>query len=474
MSISEDLELLIVPEAEEMVCGAIVKNGVNALISVAPYLKPEYFYREALGEVYGSAVELSERGNAVDAYTIAEELRRRGMYEAVGGILFLEKLVGTTLKEENIETYARIIRDMAGRRTLITNLQEAITTAKRRDLDIDSIMSKAESLVSNASEIIIEQDFEDMPTIMDSFKQRILELESSPTQLTGVPSGFPEIDQYTLGWQDSSLIICAALAGTGKTAFLLNLLLNGVKATKADGTNYRGAMFSIEMDKDELSERLVSIQSGIDAQTLRKPKTMTSEQRKEMAKAISFLENLEIIISDKEELNVSEIRTKVRKANKKKKIDFLLIDYLQLVDGSGKKFENRQAEVSEVTHQLKVLARKLKIPVICAAQLAKTAEQRPDKRGRMEDLRESGRIGQEANLVIFVHRQELYDVSDEWKDLAEIYAGKHRRGPLFSKTIRFYANIQRFESLEGADLLRRQKTSGNLEGQQQLAEYPEI
>ncbi|MBK9290776.1 MAG: replicative DNA helicase [Bacteroidetes bacterium] len=454
-------------DLEEAVLGAMMleKDAVNAVIDI---LRPEVFYKDAHQRIYAAIQSLFSKLQPIDILTVTNELRFQGDLELVGGPYYISQLTSRVVSAANIEFHARIILQKHIQRELIRISTDIIHDAYEDTSDVFDLLDKAESNLFNVSEINLRRSFSAMPELV---QQAIREIEAARTHeatIRGVPSGYTELDRITQGWQKSDLIILAARPSMGKTAFALNLARNA-----AVGHQRPVAFFSLEMSSVQLVTRLISTEASIPADKLRSGKLEQHEWTQLVTK-ISPLIDAKIFIDDTPQLSIFELRAKCRRLKQQHDIQMVFVDYLQLMTTGGDNRGNREQEISNISRSLKSLAKELDIPVLALSQLSRSVENRPgSKKPILSDLRESGAIEQDADLVIFIYRPEYYGLAgdnenENTQGLAVINIAKHRNGKLGDVNLRFVSQYAKFEDPLGSmtyeqavDLKPNQAFAGN-------------
>jgi len=435
-----DTELPHNLEAERSVLGALFVDR-EAIIRVRATLQPEDFLRPAHREIYAAIVDLYDRRIAPDQVAVADELERREQLEQIGGIAYLYDLPTLTPTAAHVESYADIVRRESTRRKLILVGSNIVRLGYDDGMEVGDALDKSERLLFDISQSRVTRDFKPISHYLDAFFERIDFVQQHRGELVGVPTGFADLDKMTGGLQQSDLIILAARPGVGKTSFVLSLAYN------ASITHKRHiGIFSLEMSGEQLVQRALAMETGVDSQRLRLGYIDDSEWPA-ISRAMGKLANAPIYIDDTPAISIAELRSKARHLQAEAGVDMLIVDYLQLMRGGGKG-DNRQQEVSEISRSLKEIARDLNIPVMACAQLSRAVESRTVKVPVLSDLRESGSIEQDADIVMFIYREELYDPDTEKKGIAEIHIAKHRNGPVGTVNLRFFEALTRFTDLE--------------------------
>ena len=428
-------------EAEQSVIGAIFLDP-QALITASEILIADDFYHIAHQKIFQTMLNLSDKGNAIDVVTVTEELSAKKELEDVGGLTYLTELASAVPTAANIAHYAKIVEEKALLRRLIRVANKIADDSYTREDEVDVLLAEAEKKMLEVSNRKNAGDFKHVKDVLVQTFDNIEQLQSRDGDVTGIPTGFRDLDKMTAGFQRNDLIIVAARPSVGKTAFALNVAQSvAVKARE------NVAIFSLEMGADQLVMRMLCAEGNIDAQRLRTGALETEDWSK-LTMAMGSLSNSGIYIDDTPGVRMADIRAKCRRLAKEQGLGMILIDYLQLILGSGKPGENRQQEVSEISRSLKGLARELKVPVIALSQLSRGVEQRQDKRPMMSDLRESGSIEQDADIVAFLYRDDYYDKESESKDIIEIIIAKQRNGPTGTVSLAFRKEYNKFLNLE--------------------------
>ena len=408
-------------EAEQAIIGSMLTDR-DAVISAIEILKEEDFYREDNKAIYTAILNLYNRAEPIDIITVKSELESMGKFEQVGGLEYLAELPEKVPTTANAMKYIKIVEEKSTLRRLIKTANEIIELGYSPTEDVEDIMEGAEKKIFNIMQEKNQKGYAPIKDVLVESFTKLEELYNRKQHITGVPSGFTELDYRTAGFHGSELILIAARPAMGKTAFALNIATNA--AVKA---NVPVAVFSLEMSKEQLVNRILCSESMVDSNKVRTGKLEEDDWTK-LAGAIGPLSEAEIFIDDTPGINITEIRAKCRKLKLEKNIGMVVIDYLQLIQGSNKRGGSREQEISEISRSLKILAKELDVPVIALSQLSRAAEQRPDHRPMLSDLRESGAIEQDADIVMFLYRDDYYNQDSEKKDIAEIIIAKHR-GP---------------------------------------------
>ena len=428
-------------EAEQAVLGAIFLEPA-ALTVASEILIPEDYYRTAHQKIYNTMLKLNDHGKAVDVITVTEELAATKDLEDVGGVTYLTELAESVPTAANIEYYARIVEEKSLLRRLIRTATTIAQEGYNREDEVDALLNEAEKSIMEVAQRKNTSAFHNIKDVLVRTYDNIEMLHNRKGDVTGIPTGFAELDHMTAGFQRNDLIIVAARPSVGKTAFALNIAQN--VATKTDENV---AIFSLEMGAEQLVMRMLCAEGNINAQNLRTG-SLTDEDWRKLTMAMGSLSNSGIFIDDTPGVRIGEIRSKCRRLKQEHGLGMILIDYLQLIQGSGRSGENRQQEVSEISRSLKALARELEVPVIALSQLSRGVEQRQDKRPMMSDIRESGSIEQDADIVAFLYRDDYYDKESENKNIIEIIIAKQRNGPVGTVQLAFVKEYNKFVNLE--------------------------
>jgi replicative DNA helicase len=429
-------------EAEQAVLGAIFLEP-SSLTLASEMLIPEDFYRGAHQRIFNAMLKLNDKGEAIDLVTVTEELAATKLLEDVGGISYLSELAGSVPTAANIEYYAKIVEEKSLLRRLIRTATSIAQDSYTREDEVDALLGEAEKSILEVSQRKSAGSFHQIKDVLVRTYDNIEVMHNRVGDITGIATGFAELDKMTAGFQRNDLIIVGARPSVGKTAFALNIAQN--VATKTDE---KVAIFSLEMGAEQLVMRMLCAEGNIDAQRLRTG-SLTDEDWGKLTMAMGSLSNAGIFIDDSPGVRVQDIRAKCRRLKQEQGgLGMILIDYLQLVLGSGRSGENRQQEVSEISRSLKALARELQVPVIALSQLSRGVEQRQDKRPMMSDIRESGSIEQDADIVAFLYRDDYYDKESENKNIIEIIIAKQRNGPTGTVSLAFVKEYNKFVNLE--------------------------
>lgn len=426
-------------EAEQSVLGSLLIDR-DAIIKIASYLKQEDFYINANGQIYQAVLDLYNKREPTDFVTLSDELERRDLLDNVGGVSYLSSLLNTVPTAVHVEYYGRIIERQATRRRLIDAGTEIVGIGFRDEVDTEDALDEAERTLFDVSQKRQTKDFQSISDVLDRYFDQIDYLQQNRGEVVGVPTGYKDLDQLTGGLQRSDLVILAARPSMGKTSLALGIAYG---AAMQHGKSI--GIFSLEMSADQLVQRLLSTETGVDSHRLRMGMIDDNEWDR-ISRAFGRLSEAEIYIDDDANASIMDVRSKARRLQAEKGLDLIIIDYLQLM--SGRRSENRVQEISEISRGLKGLARELNIPVVALSQLSRAVETRSDHRPMLSDLRESGSIEQDADIVMFIYRDEKYDENSDKKGIAELIVSKHRNGPVGTINLRFFDRTARFADLE--------------------------
>jgi replicative DNA helicase len=428
-------------EAEQAVLGAILLDSL-AIVVVMEFLGSDDFYRESHRRIFQAMINLHMSTEPIDLITLTTQLQAEQQLDAVGGVQYLTELASSVPTSANVQYYGRIVEEKSILRKLIRSATEIVSNGYTGAEDVQELLNEAERKILEISARKSTSGFVSIRKVLMEVFERVELLHQSTGMTTGIPSGFPDLDKLTSGFQRNDLIIVAARPSVGKTAFALNVAQN--IAVRAKQTV---AIFSLEMSATQLVQRMICAEANVDAGRMRTGR-LEGDDWEKLTMAIGTLSEADIYIDDSPVLTVAEIRAKARRLKKEKDLHMIFIDYLQLIAGRGKAGENRQQEVSEISRMLKQIARELEIPVIALSQLSRGVEQRQDKRPMMSDLRESGSIEQDADLVAFLYRDDYYNQESAKKNIIEIIIAKQRNGPVGTVELVFLKNYNKFVSLD--------------------------
>ena len=428
-------------EAEQAVIGSMLTDK-DAVITAIEVLKAEDFYREDNKAIFTAIYDLYNRGEPIDIITVKSELTLENQLEAVGGIEYLAELPEKVPTTANIDKYIKIVEEKSILRNLIKTANEIINLGYDPTMEVEPIMDQAEKKIFN---LMQRKDQKGYAVIRDVLVEAFEELEKLYNQkqhITGIPTGFVDLDYKTAGLHNSDLILIAARPAMGKSAFALNLATNA--AVRA---NTPVVIFSLEMSKEQMVNRILCSEAMVDSNKVRTGK-IEEEDWGKLAGALGPLSESQIYIDDTPGISITEIRAKCRKLKLEKNIGLVVIDYLQLVQGSSGKKASREQEIAEISRSLKILAKEINVPVIALSQLSRAPEQRPDHRPMLSDLRESGSIEQDADIVMFLYRDDYYNEDSEKKNIAEVIIAKHRGGSTGTVDLLWLGNYTKFANIE--------------------------
>ncbi len=439
MSTTPDKTVPSAIEAEEALLGALLIDP-DVVVQVATVVKADDFYVQRHGWIYEAICHLHDQRHPVDFLTVRDELERRGQLADIGGAAALSTLINAVPSAVHAYQYASIVQRTSTLRQLITAAGQIVRMSYDEAQDVEEIVNRAEELIFSISEARLQRDLVPLRSVMRRVMDELDELHRRKGEVLGVPTGFRSLDKILGGMQKSDLLIVAARPGMGKTSLALTMALN---ASRQHGA--RVAVFSLEMSSEQLVQRLLSQESRIDSQRLRLGQVQDNEWER-LAAAVGVLSECAIYIDDSAAISPFELRTKARRLAAEHGVDLLIVDYMQLMN-SGQRNENRVQEMSYISRSLKQLARELRVPVVALSQLSRQVEGRADKRPQLSDLRESGSIEQDADVVMFVFREDMYKDDSERKNIAEIIISKHRNGPTGSVDLYFNKEFTHFDEL---------------------------
>jgi replicative DNA helicase len=430
-------------DAEKSVLGAILINN-HTFNQAAEVIDAPDFFRDAHRRIFERMVALNERRQPVDFVTLNDELARANELDAVGGPAYIASLTDGVPRSANVEAYAKIVKEKATLRRLIQLANEVLGRAYDAEEDADDLLDEAERAIFQIAEHKMRTGFVKLSDLVDSGYQLIEQLQQHRGLVTGVPSGLVDLDEMTSGFQKSDLVIVAARPSMGKTSLVLNMGLHAaIEAGKSIG------IFSLEMSKEQLFLRMLTSEARVDAHRFRGG-FLSEQDYARLVDAFARLHEAKVFIDDSPGLGVLEMRAKSRRLKLEHGLDLLVVDYLQLMQGRGK-FDNRQQELASISRALKILAKELEIPIIALSQLSRAPETRADHRPQLSDLRESGALEQDADVVLFIYREDMYlsdgEPNPDTQGTAEIIIGKQRNGPIGSARVAFLKQFTRFENL---------------------------
>ena len=430
-------------EAEQAILGSMLTDH-DAVLNAIEKLKEESFYREDNRAIFRAISGLYSKSQPIDIITVKAELVENGDFERIGGLEYLASLPEKVPTTANVDKYIKIVDEKAMLRGLITTANDLVALGYDETEDVDNLLDMAEKKVFDLSQKKNSKGYTPLSDVLNSSIAKIEELAKNKGRLSGTPTGFAAYDRITAGLHDSDLMILAARPAMGKSALAINIATNvAVKANKGV------IIFNLEMSKEQVGNRILSSESMIDSNKIRTGQLDDKDWEK-MVSTIARIADAPIYIEDSSDISMMEIRAKCRKLKLEKDIGLIVIDYLQLIRGSGKKNINREQEISEISRSLKIMAKELNVPVIALSQLSRAVEKRTtgDKRPMLSDLRESGSIEQDADMVLFLHRDDYYNDNPEKRDLAELIIAKFRAGSTGTVPLKWMPNYTKFGDLE--------------------------
>ena len=427
-------------DAEQAVLGSMLTDN-DAVMAAVEVLKEDAFYREDNKIIYQAILNLYSKSEPIDIITLKDELESMGKFEQVGGFEYLASLPDKVPTTANVQKYIKIVEEKSVLRNLIKTANEIIELGYNPTEDVEDIMDGAEKKIFDIMQSKNTKSYTPIKDVLVESFTNLEKLYNQKQHVTGVPTQFYDLDDKTAGLHGSELILVAARPAMGKTAFALNIATNA--ALRA---NVPVAIFSLEMSKDQLVNRMLCSEAMVDSNKVRTGK-LDEEDWTKLAEAIGPLSEAGVYIDDTPGISVMEIRTKCRKLKMEKNIGLVVIDYLQLISGSNKRNGSREQEISEISRSLKVLAKELNVPVIALSQLSRAVEQRDDHRPMLSDLRESGAIEQDADIVMFLYRDDYYHKDTEIKGIAEIIIAKQRNGPIGTVNLGWRPELTRFVNM---------------------------
>jgi replicative DNA helicase len=432
-------------EAEASVLGSLMLDK-DAIIRVADIVRVGDFYKDDHNAIYEAMLALYEEREPIDVLSLANRLEEKGELERVGGSAYLASLVNSVPSASNVAHYAKVVQKKALLRRLIAAASEIVEMGYEEGEDVQKVLDEAEQRLFSISQKYLKQDFVPIKSILESAFDRIDELHKGDHSFRGVPTQFPDLDNLLAGLQKSDLIILAARPSVGKTTFALDIARQiGIHTKVPVG------IFSLEMGSDQLVDRMLAAQAGVDLWRLRTGKLSTEgpdNDFERISDAMGVLAQAPIFIDDSGSLNIMEMRTMARRLQAEHNLGLIIVDYLQLMEGRARSGDNRVQEISEISRGLKQLARELNIPVIALSQLSRAVESRPDQVPKLSDLRESGSIEQDADVVMFLYREDRVKPDTPNKNIADVIVAKHRNGPVGKIQLYFEENSTTFKSLE--------------------------
>jgi len=427
-------------EAEKALLGSVLINP-EVFLTISAFLKADDFYFLRHSHIWTAMLRLSERREPIDPELLADELENVRQLEAIGGRAYIAELTNSTPTSVNAEFYGQLIERAAVRRRLLKAADEMKALATDEAIDLEAVISKAESSLFNVTDRQLKRDFMPMEEAVGQYFDRIEFLIQNPEAQYGVPSGFRDLDQLLGGFQKSDLLIFAGRPGMGKTSFLLSTAMNAARMDRVV------AVFSMEMGSDQLVQRLVSMETGINSQNLRLGR-LTQGEYSRFVESADRLSRMPIFFDQTSQLTPNELRVKCRRLQHEYGLDMVIVDYLQLMSAGGNFQNNRVQEISYISRALKEMARELNVPLFSASQLSRAVESRQDKRPQLSDLRESGSIEQDADVVMFLYRDVVYNKATEFPNQADVIVAKHRNGRTDTVSLYFDAGLTKF--MDGA------------------------
>jgi len=427
-------------EAEQSVIGSMIMDR-DAIVVASELISGEDFYNKQYGVLFETMRELNDKGLPVDLVTLQDKLKEKDVPPEVSSLEFVRDLITAVPTSANIKYYANIVAEKSTLRKLIRLNEEIANTCYAGKEELETILSDTEQRVFKLVQRRNTEDFTPIRQVVMNAMDRIEAASKMKGSVTGIPTGFLDLDYKTAGLQPSDLILIAARPAMGKTAFVLNIAQH-----VAFHQNKTVAIFSLEMRKEQLVNRMFSLESNVDAQHLRTGQ-LNDEEWEKLIESAGIIGRSNLFIDDTPGITIAELRTKCRKLSLENNLSMIIIDYLQLMSGSGRS-ESRQQEISEISRSLKGLARELNVPVLALSQLSRAVEQRPDKRPMMSDLRESGAIEQDADIIMFIYRDDYYNHDTDRKDIAEIIIAKQRSGAIGTVELAWLPKYTKFANLE--------------------------
>lgn len=428
-------------EAEQAVIGAIFLEP-DQFSAATEILQPDDFYRSSHQRIFASMLRLSDKGEPIDLVTVTSDLTNEKTLEEAGGVSYLSDIAGSVPTAANIQYYSQIVEEKALLRRLIRTATDIVSSGYTKEDSVDEVLNEAEKNILEVSHRKNASSFWEIKDVLIEVYDNIEHLHHHDADVTGLASGYRDLDRITSGFQRNDFIVIAARPSVGKTAFALNIAQNA-----AINSEENVAIFSLEMGAEQLVSRMLSAEGNIDATKIRTGQ-LEAEDWGKLTMAMGSLSNAGIYIDDSPGIRVSEIRSKCRRLKQENGLGMIVIDYLQLIQGNAGSRENRQQEVSEISRSLKALARELDVPLIALSQLSRGVESRQDKRPMMSDLRESGSIEQDADVVGFLYRDDYYDQESEKENIIEIIISKQRNGPVGTVELAFVKEYNKFVDLD--------------------------
>lgn len=432
-------------DVEASLLGSLLIDG-DAFLKIGDMITPEDFYDKRHSMIYEAMSVLHDKRRPIDILTLSEQLKNNSRLDMVGGTSYLTELTNTVPTASHLEQYAEIVADKAIRRRLISASNDIALVSADENKSLPELIEEAETRLFDVSQKHVRQDITSLESILGDSFDRLDDLHRNKGGLRGIPTGLRDLDKLLAGLQRSDLIVIAARPSMGKTALMLNIALN--IATKADQGSV--LLFSLEMSKEQLVDRLLAAEAGVDAWKLRTGEGLTDKDFERLSAGMGELAEAPIYIDDTSGITVSDLRTKARRLHHQHPLACVMVDYLQLMSGGSRfaSMANRVQEISEISRSLKILARELNVPVIAASQLSRSVESRSPQIPQLADLRESGSIEQDADIVAFLYREEYYNPDTDKKNITEILVKKHRNGPVRNIDLYFDRERQRFKDLD--------------------------
>lgn len=428
-------------EAEQSVIGSMILDR-DAILAASEIITSDDFYEQQYGILFDTMLELFNEGKPVDLVTLQERLREKDVPAQICSLEFIRDLVTSVPTSANVRYYAQIVKEKAVLRRLIKVTEETANDCYLDKEKLDVILEKTEKQIFNIVQTRGSKEFTDIKDVVLRTIDSIEAASKNQGSVTGLATGFYDLDYKMAGLQPSDLILIAARPSMGKTAFVLN-----IAEYVALKSNVTTVVFSLEMSQDQLVKRILSMNSKVDSQSIRTG-SLSGEDWQDLMESARIVGNSNLVIDDTSAITVTELRSKCRKLKLEKNLGLVIIDYLQLMSGSSKRAESRQQEISEISRSLKSLAREINVPVVALSQLSRAVEQRPDKRPMLSDLRESGAIEQDADVVMFIYRDDYYNHDTEEPGVSEIIIGKQRNGPVGTVKLGWQAQFTKFTNLE--------------------------
>lgn len=432
-------------DAESSLLGSLIIDS-DGFIKIADVLQPEDFFNDQHRLIFLAMKALHDKRSPIDILTLSEQLKSSGKLEAVGGAGYLTELTNYVPTAAHLEQYAQIVADKAIRRRLISASADIATIGRDEDKSLAELIEEAETRLFEVSQTHVRQDIASIESILAESFDRLDDLHRKKGGIRGIPTGLSDLDKRIAGLQRSDLIVIAARPSMGKTAMMLNMSLDIATKTKQGAVLY----FSLEMSKEQLVDRLLAAEANVDAWKLRTGEGLDDEDFERISTAMGVLAEAPIFIDDTSGITVSDLRTKARRLHHQHPLAAVMVDYLQLMSG-GARFAttaNRVQEISEISRSLKILARELNVPVVAASQLSRSVESRSPQIPQLADLRESGSIEQDADIVLFLYREEYYNPDTDRPNVTDIFIKKHRNGPTGNFELFFDREKQRFRDLD--------------------------